>query len=75
MTARGPVVIDWADAAAGDFAYDVAETCALMATATHTALTTALRRRLLASALSQVDAPSARARIPSVVERRLGERP
>jgi aminoglycoside phosphotransferase (APT) family kinase protein len=77
MTSSGPVVIDWANAAAGDPAFDVADTWVLFACAT--APTSGIdrfivpigRHILLRAFLSRVDTVAARRAIPAAVEHRL----
>ncbi len=77
MTAAGPVVIDWANASAGDPAFDVADTWVVFACAA--APTSGLdrvlipvgRRVMLRSFLGGVDRERARAAIPAAVEHRL----
>jgi aminoglycoside phosphotransferase (APT) family kinase protein len=77
MTSTGPVVIDWANASAGDPAFDVADTWVLFATATppmrgldHVIVPLG-RRIFLRSFLSQVDRDAARRAIPAAVAHRL----
>lgn len=80
MTGDGPAVIDWANAARGDPAYDLADTWVLLATAelpggpVARAVAGAGRRMFLRSFLAEVDADSARAAIPAAVENRLTDR-
>ncbi len=77
MTPDGPVVIDWANASAGDPAFDVADAWVLIACAT--APTSGVdrwivpigRRVLLRSFLSRVDVDRARQAIPAAVAHRL----
>ncbi|MHB1138350.1 MAG: phosphotransferase [Microthrixaceae bacterium] len=77
MTPDGPVVIDWANASAGDPAFDLADTWVLFATATPPTsgldrwIVPIARRVLLRSFLGRVDAESARRAIPAAVEHRL----
>lgn len=79
MTPDGPMVIDWANASAGDPAFDVADTWVLLACATPpTAGIDRLivpigRRVLLRSFLSRVDTTSARRAIPAAVAHRLSD--
>lgn len=80
MTADGPIVIDWANAAAGDPAYDLADTWALFACATapmkdidHVVVPIG-RKVFLRSFLSRVDREAARRAIPAAVEHRLTDR-
>ncbi|HWL41482.1 MAG TPA: phosphotransferase [Ilumatobacter sp.] len=80
MTADGPMVIDWANASAGDPAFDVADTWVLFACAIAPAtgidrvLVPVGRRILMRAFLSRVDTEAARAAIPAVVEHRLTDR-
>jgi aminoglycoside phosphotransferase (APT) family kinase protein len=80
MTADGPVVIDWANAAAGDPAYDVADAWVLFATAEvpgsrfDRALAAVGRRFFLRGFLKATDRDAARAAIPAAVEHRLSDR-
>jgi aminoglycoside/choline kinase family phosphotransferase len=80
MTEEGPVVIDWANAARGDPAYDVADTWVLFATAEapgkrlQRPLIAMARRIFLRSFLADLDAVAARALIPAAVEHRLLDR-
>lgn len=80
MTADGPMVIDWANASAGDPAFDVADTWVLFACASPpmTGIDRVIvpigRRILLRSFLRNVDAASARRAIPAAVEHRLTDR-
>jgi len=80
MTARGPIVIDWANCARGDPAYDVADTWVLFATADvpggrrDRALATIGRRVFLRQFLGELDIAAARAAIPAVVRHRLEDR-
>jgi aminoglycoside phosphotransferase (APT) family kinase protein len=77
MTDDGPMVIDWANASAGDPAFDVADTWVLFACATPP--TSGLdrlivppgRRLLLRAFLSRVDVAAARRAVPAAVEHRL----
>lgn len=79
MTANGPVVIDWANAAAADPTVDLAETWVLTACATPPSngldrvLVPLGRRLLLRSFLRAVDADAARRAIPAVVAARLDD--
>ncbi len=76
----GPVVIDWTNAAAGDPAYDVADTWVVFATAevpggrAERAVAAVGRRLFLRSFLSAVDREAARAAIPAVVDHRVADR-
>ncbi len=76
----GPVVIDWANAAKGDPAYDVADTWVLFTTAeipgsrVERLLAAVGRRIFLRHFLRGVDVVAARAAIPAAVEHRLGDR-
>jgi len=80
MTADGPVVIDWANAAAGDPAYDVADAWVLFASAEvpgsrfDRLLAAVGRRFFLRGFLRATDRDAARAAIPAAVEHRLGDR-
>jgi aminoglycoside phosphotransferase (APT) family kinase protein len=81
MTADGPVVIDWANAAAGDPAYDVADAWILFECAEASdlpglerALVAAGRKVFLSSFLRAVDVEAARRAIPAAVEHRLQDR-
>ena len=80
MPEGGPVVIDWANCAAGDPAYDVADTWVLFATAEvpgsrwDRALAAAGRRFFLRGFLKASDREAARAAIPAAVENRLTDR-
>jgi tRNA A-37 threonylcarbamoyl transferase component Bud32 len=80
MTAGGPVVIDWANAAAGDPAYDVADAWVLFATAEvpgsrfDRVLAAVGRRFFLRGFLHASDRDAARAAIPAAVEHRLRDR-
>ena len=77
MTDDGPMVIDWANACAGDPSYDVADTWALFACAA--APTNGLdrllvpvgRRAMLRAFLRHVDHNAARLAVPAVVAHRL----
>jgi len=77
MTSTGPVVIDWANAAAGDPAFDVADTWVLFACATPPMsgidrfIVPIGRRILLRAFLSRVDIVAARRAIPAAVANRL----
>lgn len=77
MTAAGPVVIDWSNASAGDPAFDVADTWALLACAKPPTrgidriIVPLGRRVLLRAFLSRVDTVTARRAIPAVVAHRL----
>jgi aminoglycoside phosphotransferase (APT) family kinase protein len=80
MPEGGPVVIDWANCAAGDPAYDVADTWVLFATAEvpgsrwDRALAAVGRRFFLRGFLKASDREAARAAIPAAVENRLTDR-
>lgn len=80
MTAEGPVVIDWANASAGDPAFDVADTWVLFACATAPMsgidrfIVPLGRRFFLRSFLSRVDREAARRAIPAAVAHRLTDR-
>lgn len=80
MTPDGPVVIDWANASAGDPAFDVADTWVLFACATPPMggidrfIVPIGRRILLRSFLSRVDTVAARRAIPAAVDHRLTDR-
>lgn len=80
MPEGGPVVIDWANCAAGDPAYDVADTWVLFATAEvpgsrwDRALAAVGRRFFLRGFLRASDREAARAAIPAAVENRLTDR-
>lgn len=80
MPEGGPVVIDWANCAAGDPAYDVADTWVLFATAEvpgsrwDRALAAVGRRFFLRGFLRASDRDAARAAIPAAVENRLTDR-
>jgi aminoglycoside phosphotransferase (APT) family kinase protein len=80
MTRQGPVVIDWANAARGHPAYDVADTWVLFATAdapghfVERSLAAVARRIFLRSFLGDLDAGAARGAIPAAVDHRLVDR-
>jgi tRNA A-37 threonylcarbamoyl transferase component Bud32 len=80
MTADGPMVIDWANASAGDPAFDVADTWVLFACATapmdgiDRVIVPIGRRILLRAFLSRVDTIAARRAIPAAVGHRLTDR-
>lgn len=80
VTDRGPVVVDWANCAAGDPAYDVADAWVLFAAAevpgsrAERALAAAGRKLFLRAFLAGLDRDAARAAIPAAVEHRLGDR-
>lgn len=80
MTAAGPVVIDWSNAARGDGAYDVADTWVLMRCADPglgglgKVVVAAGRRLFLRGFLGSFDRAAARAAIPAAVEDRLRDR-
>ena len=77
MTPDGPMVIDWANASAGDPAFDVADTWVLFVCATPPTsgvdrwIVPVGRRLLLRAFLSGVDTAAARRAIPAAVEHRL----
>ena len=77
MTKEGPVVIDWANAARGAPAYDVADTWVLFAAADvpgnslERSLAAVARRIFLRNFLGDLDADAARAVTPAAVEHRL----
>jgi aminoglycoside phosphotransferase (APT) family kinase protein len=79
MTPDGPMVIDWANASAGDPGFDVADTWVLLACATTPTvgidrlIVPIGRRVLLRSFLSRVDTTSARRAIPAAVAHRLSD--
>jgi aminoglycoside phosphotransferase (APT) family kinase protein len=81
ITAGGPVVIDWANAARGVPAYDVADMWLLFATADPGNLNAAervlaplARRILLRAFLAGVDREAARALLPVIAEHRAKDR-
>jgi aminoglycoside phosphotransferase (APT) family kinase protein len=80
VTAEGPVVIDWANCAAGDPAYDVADAWVLFATAEvpgsrlDRAVAAAGRKLFLRAFLGGLDRDAARVAIPAAVEHRLADR-
>src|SRR5207253_11369255 len=80
MTRRGPIVIDWSNAARGDPAYDVADTWVLLATADpplrgyERRLAPIARKLFLRSFLGAHDRDAARRAIPAAVEHRLHDR-
>jgi len=80
MTKEGPVVIDWANAARGDPAYDVADAWVLFATADAPgnslvrSLAAVARSIFLRNFLGDLDVDAARAAIPAAVEHRLADR-
>ncbi len=77
ITPRGPVVIDWANASAGDPSFDVADAWVLFACASAPVagidrITIPIGRRLMLRAfLSRVDRDAARRAIPAAVGHRL----
>jgi aminoglycoside phosphotransferase (APT) family kinase protein len=77
MTSGGPVVIDWANASAGDPVFDVADTWVLLVCGTAPMAGTDRvvvpigRRVLLRAFLRHVDTVAARKAIPAAVENRL----
>jgi aminoglycoside phosphotransferase (APT) family kinase protein len=80
MTPDGPMVIDWANASAGDPAFDIADTWALFvcATAPVAGLDRVIvpigRRVMLRAFLSRVDRDAARRAIPAAVDHRRTDR-
>jgi aminoglycoside phosphotransferase (APT) family kinase protein len=80
MPEGGPVVIDWANCAAGDPSYDVADAWVLFASAEvpgsrwDRALAAVGRRFFLRGFLGACDREAARAAIPAAVENRLRDR-
>ena len=80
LSEGGPVVIDWANAARGNAAYDVADTWVLFATfdipgdASQSQPLAAARIEFLDHFLGAVDADEARAFIPLAVQHRLADR-
>lgn len=80
MTEKGPIVIDWANAARGSSSYDVADTWVLFATAEapgnplKNSLAAVARRSFLRNFLAAFDTGEVRAAIPSVVEHRVADR-
>jgi aminoglycoside phosphotransferase (APT) family kinase protein len=80
MTSTGPMVIDWANASAGDPAVDVADTWILFACATPPMggvdrfIVPIGRRIFLRAFLSRVDTVAARRAIPAAVDHRLTDR-
>jgi aminoglycoside phosphotransferase (APT) family kinase protein len=80
MTPDGPRVIDWANASAGDPAFDVADTWVLFACASPPMggidrfIVPIGRRVLQRSFLSRVDTVAARRAIPAAVAHRLTDR-
>ena len=80
MTPDGPMVIDWANASAGDPAFDLADTWVLFACGTpptsgiERLIVPIGRRVLLRSFLSRVDTDSARQAIPAAVGHRLNDK-
>lgn len=79
LTSAGPMVIDWANAAAGDPAFDVADAWLLFACATPPArgvdrLVVPIGRRVMLRAFLQgVDVAAARRAIPEAVQHRLAD--
>jgi serine/threonine protein kinase len=77
MTSAGPMVIDWANASAGDPAFDVADAWVLLACgspplgAIDRFIVSIGRRRFLRAFLSGVDTAAARRAIPDAVHYRL----
>ena len=80
MTSDGPMVIDWANASAGDPAVDVADTWVVFACATlpmggfDRFIVPIGRRLFLRAFLSRVDTVAARRAIPAAVDHRLTDR-
>jgi aminoglycoside phosphotransferase (APT) family kinase protein len=80
MTPQGPVVIDWANASAGNPAFDVADTWVLFAcgmppmSGIDRLIVPVGRRIVLRAFLSRVDTAAARRAIPAAVEHRLSDR-
>ncbi|MDQ2750639.1 MAG: phosphotransferase [Actinomycetota bacterium] len=76
LTERGPMVIDWANAARGDPAYDLADTWVVLSSANAPGsrldrlLTAVGRRALLRGFLGQVDFPAAVRGLPAAAEHR-----
>ena len=80
LSDNGPVVIDWANAAGGNAAYDIADTWVLFATfdipggASQSQSLAAARTEFLRHFLDALDADAARAFIPLAVQHRLADR-
>lgn len=80
ITRRGPVVIDWANAARGDPAYDLADTWLVLSSAetpgsrTDRFLAAAGRRLLLRGFLSRIDVPAVVRGLPAAAEHRTRDR-
>jgi aminoglycoside phosphotransferase (APT) family kinase protein len=80
MTPAGPMVIDWSNAAAGDPAFDVADTWVLFvcgeapANGLDRVIVPLGRRLMLRAFLSGVDVAAARRLVPIAVEHRLADR-
>lgn len=80
ITSAGPVVIDWANAARGDPAYDVADAWVLLTCAEPSgnrlerAVADLGRRVLLRAFIREFDRDAARQAIPAVVDHRLTDR-
>ena len=80
MTADGPVVIDWANASAGDPAFDVADTWVLFAcgdpplNGIERLLAPVARKLFLRAFLRDLDRDAARRAIPAAVAHRLTDR-
>ncbi|CAN5424596.1 hypothetical protein BH10ACT2_BH10ACT2_12430 [soil metagenome] len=80
MTSTGPMVIDWANASAGDPMFDVADTWVLFACGAPPVngvdrfIVPIGRRILLRAFLNRVDTTAARRAIPAAVEHRLTDR-
>lgn len=80
MTSTGPVVIDWANASAGDPSFDVADTWVLFATADppinrlERMLAPIARKIFLRRFLATLDRDAARRAIPAAVAHRLTDR-
>jgi hypothetical protein len=81
LTPRGPVVIDWSNAARGEAADDVAQTWVILTTSAipgplpFRALGRAGRKVLVDAFLVRADADAARERLVTVAERRLSTDP
>lgn len=77
MTADGPMVVDWANASAGDPAFDVADTWVLFVCGTPPSsgidrfIVPIGRRIILRAFLARVDSAAAKRAIPAAVEHRL----
>ena len=79
MTSAGPMVIDWANASAGDPSFDVADTWVLFVCGSPPAagvdrfIVPIGKRILLRAFLGRVDTAAARRAIPAAVEHRLSD--